>query len=205
MKSIEDTLKLVNSIVIEAGKSVTVDIALVGGYAVIAHGVGRTTVDVDFLLYSEYIREESSPKFIELFKRSVPERFETRWVEGSKMFADPFPYDVLFLTDQLAEYPRMDFIIPRYKWELKGLRSAKPLEDIPFPVLSIPYLIAMKLRAGGSGDHSDIVELWGLLSAEDKEKTKQLAVLIKRDKNLSSLLKAEEMRQGEPEDGDLLI
>ncbi|NIM10599.1 MAG: hypothetical protein GTO45_01285 [Candidatus Aminicenantes bacterium] len=68
----------------------------------------------------------------------------------------------------------MDFIIPRYKWELEGLRRAKPLEDIPFPVLSVPYLIAMKLRAGSPGDHSDIIELWGILSAEDKERTKTI-------------------------------
>lgn len=46
----------------------------------------------------------------------------------------------------------MDFIIARYKWELKGIKEARPLEDIPFPVIPKPYLIAMKLKAGGLKD-----------------------------------------------------
>ena len=78
MKSIEDTLKLVNNIVRDLRKTVDIDIALVGGYAVISHGVGRTTMDVDFLLYSGYIQESSS-KFVDLFNRAVPPGFELKW------------------------------------------------------------------------------------------------------------------------------
>lgn len=67
--------------------------------------------------------------------------------------------------------------------------TSKPCEDIPFLVLPKPYLIAMKLKAGGPKDNVDIIELLPLLSQEEKKKTEQLAVLIKRDKNLAALLK----------------
>ena len=204
MKSIEDTLKFVTDIVCDLRKTIDIDIALVGGYAVISHGVGRTTMDVDFLLYSGYIQESSS-KFVDLFNRAVPADFELKWVEGSRMWGDPFPYDVIFLTDKSGEYPKMDFIIPRYKLELEGLKKAKPLKGFPFPVIPRPYLIAMKLRAGGPRDYADILDLFRLLDHREKEEAQQLAVLIKRDKTLRRLLEPEKMDQDEPADEDLLI
>lgn len=116
MKSIEDTLNLVGSIIKTVVKSCTVNIALAGGYAVISHGVSRTTSDVDFYIYSDLLKKNPS-EFFKLFNHAVPERFELKVVEGSKMTEDPFPYDILLLYDKNGEYPRIDFIIPRYKWE----------------------------------------------------------------------------------------
>lgn len=204
MKSISDTLTLVTGIVGKVRKTVPVDVALVGGYAVISHGVGRTTMDVDFLFYSEELQKPGS-RFIQLFIDVIPPQFETKWVEGSRMVGDPFPYDILFLKDKSGEYPRMDFIVPRYKWELEGLKNALPLKDFSFPVLSIPYLIAMKLRAGSHRDHSDILELYNLLNQENKEKTHQLAKLVKRDKNLTIILEFSKSKTQEPEDNEMLL
>ncbi|MCP4218468.1 MAG: nucleotidyl transferase AbiEii/AbiGii toxin family protein [bacterium] len=204
MKSIEDTLTLVADILVDIGQSIEIRAALVGGYAVISHGVGRTTIDVDFLIYAEAGREDFS-QLVDLFKAAVPGNFEIKAMEGSRMLGDPFPYNVLFLTDQSGNYPKMDFIIPRYKWELEGLQKAKPLAGIPFPVLSVPYLIAMKLRAGGPRDHSDILDLYRFLSDEDKAETHRLATLIKRDKNLDKLLAPQKTYHMEPEDEDLLL
>lgn len=204
MKSIEDTLTLVADITSDLRKTTDIDIALVGGYAVISHGVGRTTMDVDFLVYSGYI-QESALKFVDLFNRSLPAGFELKWVEGSRMLGDPFPYDIMFLTHISGEYPKMDFIIPRYKWELEGLKKAKPLKGIPFPVLGLPYLIAMKLRAGGARDRADILDLFRLLNDREKEETQRLAVLIKRDKTLRKLLEPGKMDKDEPGDEGLLL
>lgn len=204
MKSIEDTLTLVSDAVTGIRRSIDVDIALVGGYAVISHGVGRTTMDVDFIIYSESIRE-NPPKFLDLLKNAFPAHFEKKWLEGSRMQDEPFPYDVLFLTDKTGEYPKMDFIIPRYRWELEGLKKAEPLGNIDFPVLAVPYLIAMKLRAGGPQDHSDILNLYQFLTGEEKEETHRLAVLIKRDKNLKKLLAPKKTNPVESEDRDQLI
>lgn len=204
MKSIEAILNFVNSIAEEVRKTCAVDIVLIGGYAVIAHGVARTTNDVDFYLYSGRIKENSK-EFFELFKRAVPGQFKIELVEGSKMIDDPFPYDILFLKDNSGEYPRIDFIIPRYKWELEGIRISKPLEDIPFPVLPGPYLIAMKLKAGGPKDNLDIIELYPTLSGEEQKKTVELAALIRRDKNLAALIKTGKNKTEKDEDKKLLI
>ena len=46
MKSIEDTLKIIQDIIKKF--PVDIDIALIGGYAAVLHGVERTTLDIDF-------------------------------------------------------------------------------------------------------------------------------------------------------------
>jgi len=204
MKSIADTLTLVESIVDNLRQTIEIEIALVGGYAVIAHGAGRTTLDVDFLIYSSSFRENAAT-FKDTVKAALPGHFESKWVKGSNMFEDPFPYDIMFLTDRSGNYPDLDFIIPRYKWELEGIRKAAALRDLSFPVLPKPYLIAMKLRAGGPKDHADILELYSFLSAGEKEETLKLAVSIKRDKNLIRLLEPRDVDFKEPEDENLLI
>ncbi len=53
MKSIDDTLKIIQDIT--SALTVKLDIAIVGGAAVILHGVERTTIDVDLCIYSESI------------------------------------------------------------------------------------------------------------------------------------------------------
>jgi len=204
MKSIKNTLTLVTGIVNELQKSIKIDIALVGGLAVIAYGVGRTTIDIDFLVYSDYVLGGAF-KFVELFKKAIPEQFELEFVEGSKMTDDPFPYDIIFLTDSQKEYRPMDFIIARYKWEVEGLLDARMLPDFSFPVLSIPYIIAMKLRAGGPKDHYDILELYNQLTDEEKEKTMNLAKLVKRDKSLLRLLERRQYSREDFFDKDSLI
>lgn len=187
MKSIEDTLKLVKGIQKALQKTCSIDIALAGGYAVISHGVGRTTVDVDFYLYSDLIKENSKT-FFERLKKAVPSQFKIELIEGTKMTEDPFPYDIAFITDKKGEYPRLDFIVAKYKWELEGIQAAKPLEDIPFPVLPIPYLITSKLKAGSPKDDSDIIELYKLMSKKEQNFTIELSRKIRRDKKLESLI-----------------
>ena len=103
------------------------------------------------------------------------------------MLDDPFKDDIIFIHDKSGEYPKIDLIIARYKWELEGIESAALLEDIPFPVLPKPYLIAMKLKAGSLKDDYDIVELYKLLTEEEKTKTHELANRIHRDKKLTDL------------------
>ncbi|MEW6417859.1 MAG: hypothetical protein AB1480_07030 [Nitrospirota bacterium] len=195
MKSIEDTLKLINSIVNLLSKNDKVNIALIGGYGAIAHGVERTTVDVDFCIYTDIIHEKDTGVFTGLLKNTLPDNFEIKLIEGSKIMDDPFKHDVIFIYDKSGEYPKVDFIVAKYKWELEGLKSAEPLEDIPFPVLPKPYLIAMKLKAGGPKDDYDVIELHELLTDEEKEKTLKLAKLIHMDKKLAKLTKPRKIKK----------
>lgn len=204
MKSIEDTLKLIDRITVSLSEQDELNVALVGGYAAIAHGVERTTADVDFCIYTGIIHSQNTPAFIEMLKNVIPENFDIKFIEGSKILDDPFKHDVIFLYDKSGEYPKIDFIIAKYKWELEGTKQAKPLEDIPFPVMPKPHLIAMKLKAGGLKDDFDVVELFNLLTEDEKDKTYELAKLINRDKKLFRLLKPRKLKK-EREDKDLLL
>jgi hypothetical protein len=204
MKSIEDTLKLIDRIAAALSDQDDVTIALVGGYAAIAHGVERTTADVDFCIYTGIMHLQDAHAFIKLLKKVIPEYFQIKFMEGGKIIDDPFKHDIIFLHDKSGKYPKIDFIVAKYKWELEGLQHSKPLEDIPFPVMPKPYLIAMKLKAGSPKDDFDIIELYSLLTDKEKAKTHELAKLTKRDKKLRRLLKPRK-EQREREDKDQLL
>lgn len=203
MKSIEDTLNLVEKIIGSLRKEDKVYIALIGGYAVIAHGVARTTTDVDFCVYANRMKDEGVSSFVQRLKRVAPDGLQIRLSAGSKQTDDPFRHDVIFFEDGSGQYPKMDWIVVRYQWELEGLKKARPLRDFPFPVLPKPYLVAMKLKAGGPKDDFDVIELFGFLKRSEQARARQLAKLIHREKNLSRLLKPRKF-QGE-DDKDLAI
>ena len=200
MKSIKDTLKIIRDIT--NALPVKVDIALVGGYAAIVHGVERTTIDVDFCVYSNSIHETNSSEFFKLLTNNLPERFSARLMQGTKIPDDPLKHDIIFLDDNTGEYERIDFLIARYKWELEGIEQAEQIEDIPLPVLSKPYLCAMKLQATGYKDAADVVALIALMTQEEKKKTFELAKQIGRDKKLARLLNPppEEVNEMPPEE-----
>jgi|GEM_PF-665640 len=204
MKSIEDTLKLISDLVKEFSGEDEITVALVGGYACIAHGVGRTTVDVDFSFYAESMKEKGGRPWIDRLRNFIPESMKVTFVEGSKIHDDPFGHDIIFLEDKSGEYPRIDLIVPKYKWELEGIQAALTLEDIPFAVLPKPYLVAMKLTAGGPKDDSDVIELVGLMTEGEKEKATELARLIGRDRKLADLTKPSGV-EAPPEDPNLLL
>lgn len=187
MKSIEDTLKIIHGII--KAFPANINIALVGGYAAVLHGIERTTLDIDFCVYSNVIHSsEDSTDFYNLLLKSLPERFESKLIKGSAMPDDPFKHDVVFIEDKKGELLRIDFLIARYKWELEAINSATYMEGIPIPVMTKPYLAAMKLRATGYKDAGDVVDLMRLMTENEKEKTFELAKLIGRDKKLDRLL-----------------
>lgn len=204
MKSIRDTLNIVKKIVKLLSDHDKVSIALAGGYAVVAHGVERTTVDVDFCIYADTIHQKDTKAFIGLLKTILPDNFEIKFMEGTRILDDPFQHDVIFLYDKSGEYPKIDLIVAKYKWELEGTKASRPLEDIPFPVLPKPYLIAMKLKAGGPKDDYDVIELYGLLTKKEKGKTHELAKLIHKDKRLSQLIKPKKILREKEDKAQLL-
>jgi len=186
MKSIEDTLRTIRDIT--NALPIKVDIVLVGGVAVILHGVERTTLDVDFCVYSDAISRDGSPAFFDMFVKHLPSRFSARLIKGSKIPDDPLQHDILIVDDKDGEYERVDLLIARYKWEVEGIKLAVRLEGVPFPVLSKPYLAAMKLLATGYKDAHDVVALYGLMTVEEKTKIQELAKRMGRDKKLERLL-----------------
>ncbi|MDE2179380.1 MAG: hypothetical protein KGJ40_00820 [candidate division NC10 bacterium] len=186
MKSIKDTFETIRGII--NALPVKVNIAVVGGYAVILHGVERTTLDVDFCLYSDLIRASGADAFFALLKRHLPERFRAELVQGSTTPEDSFKHDAIFLEDLSGEYPRMDLLIARYKWELEAIKRAEHLPGVSVPVLTKPYLAAMKLQATGLKDADDAANLIRLMTEEEKATTFQLAERTGRDRKLARLL-----------------
>ena len=60
MKSIENTLKIIQDIIRNFPGDLA--IALIGGYAAVLHGVERTTLDIDFCVYSDIIQSSKKVK-----------------------------------------------------------------------------------------------------------------------------------------------
>lgn len=186
MKSTDDILKIIQDIT--NGLPVKVDAAVVGGVAVILHGVERTTIDVDLCVFSELIASQNSNAFFEILKNSLPKRFTARLVLASKIPDDPLKHDIIFIDDNEGEYERIDFLIAQYKWELDAIEQAVRFDDVPLPVMSKPYLVAMKLQATGYKDYQDIVNLFELMTEEEKTKARELAKRTRRDKKLERIL-----------------
>jgi hypothetical protein len=196
MRSIEDTLKIIQDIIKRFPADL--DIALIGGYAAVLYGVERTTLDIDFCVYSSDIHSSGdSADFYKLLSGCLPERFDARMIKGSSMQDDPFKHDVIFIEDKMGEFMGIDFLIARYKWELDAIRSAITVEGIPIRVITKPYLAALKLRSTWYKDAGDIVSLMNLMTEDEKAKTFELAKRIGRDKKLENLLSPPEEERHE--------
>lgn len=189
MRSIIDTLSVIKDAVTAFNKETNRDasVALIGGYAVIFFGVERTTLDVDICFYSP--EKDAGSTFSSFLKKYLAARFHIRFIEASKDPSDPLKHDLIIINDAEGEYPRIDILILRYKWELEGLKQAKSISRLSFPIMPLPYLLAMKLRAGGRKDELDVLELLKVTTEEEMEKVKELAKKVGKNSKLQALLK----------------
>lgn len=106
--------------------------ALVGGLAVGAHGYPRTTDDVDFLVGEEAFRRHAGG----LVTLKLP----------------------LIAVGNV----RIDFLsLDESRGEKESLQSAmeNPPPDAPVPIVPLPVLVYLKLKAGRQKDIADVVEL----------------------------------------------
>ncbi|MCP4146411.1 MAG: hypothetical protein GY757_01550 [bacterium] len=187
LEPIEGSLTLVTEIIDIFRKTDTVDVVLIGAYAMIAHGIRRNTNDVDFYIYSEKIRSDEGA-FYEQLQNVVPDNFEMKFIEGSNIPGDLFLYDVVILIDKKKNYPTINLFLPRFDWQIEGIKLSKPLENITMPVLPLSYVIATKLRAGAPKDDDDIITMYSRLSEEEKKKAADLALLINKKEKYESII-----------------
>ena len=165
--------------------------AIVGGEAVILHGIPRTTLDLDILYFPGDLQASIGnllETFASFLRKELRSQFEVKEFAGSKDPFDPLRHDLIIITDSKKRFKKLDILIANFKWELEGFHvmvspSKGPLQ--PFPK---PYLVAMKLMAGGGQDEEDIRNLFLIMDAAEKDKAWELARLTKRDKNLSKIL-----------------
>ncbi len=168
--------------------------AIVGGEAVIMHGIPRTTIDVDILLFcgdeKKHI-DNIGKVFASFLRKEIGGKFEIKNFEASKDPSDPLKHDLIIVTDLEKRFKKLDILIANFQWELEGLKSMDSPHTGPLYPYPKEYLVNMKLMAGGPQDNEDIKNLFLVMSDTEKEKAWKLARLIKRNKNLSKILKEE--------------
>lgn len=165
--------------------------AIVGGEAVIMHGIPRTTLDLDILCFWQADAKEAASlvkRFASLLKQELGERYEVKDFEASKDPFDPLKHDLLIITDSEKKYKKLDILIANYRWEIEGFNNMNSPQKGPLQIYPKPYLVGMKLMAGGIQDEEDIRNLFLIMLDPEKEKAWEIARLIRRDKNLSRIL-----------------
>jgi hypothetical protein len=165
--------------------------AIVGGEAVIMHGIPRTTIDVDILLFCGDEKKDIGnigKVFASFLKQELGGKFEVKNFEASKDPSDPLKHDLIIITDPEKRFKKLDILIVNYQWELEGLKSMDSPHTGPLYPYPKEYLVGMKLMAGGAQDDEDIRNLFLVMSDSEKKKALGIARLIRRDKNLTRVL-----------------
>ncbi len=165
--------------------------AIIGGEAVIMHGIPRTTLDLGILCFWETDPKDGDPlikRFSSFLKKKLGVRYEVKAFEASKDPFDPLKHDLLIITDSEKRYKKLDILIANYRWEIEGFNDMNSPDKGPLQIYPKPYLVGMKLMAGGIQDEEDIRNLFLIMSDAEKETAWKIAQQIKLDRNLSRIL-----------------
>jgi len=189
----KNLLKIVTKCIDEFSerKNITRVAAIIGGEAVILHGIPRTTLDIDILFFcgdEENNISRLGTLFASFLRQELGGRFEVKDFEASKDPTDSLKHDLLIITDVQREFKKLDILIANYAWELEGFSNMDSPHAGPLHAYPKAYLVAMKLMAGGAQDEEDVRNLFLVMSDSEKEKAFELGRLIRRDKNLCRIL-----------------
>ena len=122
--------------------------ALIGAGALAAHGVARSTYDIDLLTMDGGVLDAG------LWLSMSDATADIRTADAE----DPLGGVVRFRRDDDRD---VDLIVGRPAWQDQVVQRATPLRlpDVTVPVVTAPDLILLKLYAGGSQDAWDIEQL----------------------------------------------
>ena len=159
-----------------------IDFALMGGFALQAAGVTRTTRDIDLLVLSE-----SSPKIKDMMlKHGYDLLYESK--------------EVLNFTSKNFELGRVDFLLAHRKYALTMLKNAKkePVFDGKFEVkvLRPEDQIGLKVQASSNNPkrlYRDMADVRMLIETRhpklDMIQIREYFVLFDREKELDDILR----------------
>ncbi len=140
-----------------------IDFALIGAAALAAHGVSRSTVDIDLLV--------TDPRALSLAWDDEQVSVDVRRgdaddpLAGVIRFAQPGERDV-------------DLVVGRFQWQRDIIGRARTIDlgDIQIPVADLAGVILLKLYAGGAQDGWDVEQL--LASTDRGQATASVDALI---------------------------
>jgi hypothetical protein len=129
--------------------------ALIGAAALAAHGIARSTYDIDLLTTDERVLGD---EFWSGLRSEGPSADVRRGDDQ-----DPLRGVVRV---ELADERPVDIIVGRHPWHARAVDRARQLADAP-PVVTARDLILLKLYAGGTQDVWDVRELLRLPNAAE--------------------------------------
>jgi predicted nucleotidyltransferase len=132
-----------------------IDFALIGATALAAHGVSRSTMDIDLLVTDQRALRLAWSDFG--LSADVRRGDTDDPLAGVIRLSHPGERDV-------------DLVVGRDRWQHDILERARTLDfgDVAIPVAGVADLILLKLYAGGSQDAWDVEQL---LASGDREPT----------------------------------
>lgn len=147
-----------------------IDFAIIGAAALAAHGVSRSTVDIDLLV--------TDPRVLSLQWRALNPTWDAADVHVDVRRGDaddPLAGVIRFTQPGERE---VDLVVGRYQWQRNIIGRAHPidLEDIQIPVVDLAGVILLKLYAGGAQDAWDVEQL--LASTDRGQATASVDALI---------------------------
>jgi len=152
MKNVTDTLYAVVDLLNE----LSIEYAVMGGFAVRSHGVPRPTYDIDVIIVLE--RSRLPELFDRLRERdfAVPEAYETGWVDRIKDM--PLVKLRRYIRDESLD---ADVFLAESEFQMEIMKRRVRLdaEGQPLWVVSPEDLVLLKLLAGRPRDLGDVADV----------------------------------------------
>lgn len=155
---IQNTLSLAST----ALKNEKIPFALIGGFALAAHGVVRATVDIDLLI-------DGSKK------------------ENARLCLLKAGFKLTFENAEVMHFSgagQLDTLLANREATLEMIRRAKPINDFPVPVIAAEDIVGLKIQAYKNDpkrefqDKADIQSLLGKVENLDFDLIKKYADLF---------------------------
>jgi hypothetical protein len=136
-------------------ESLDIDYCAIGANALAAHGVSRSTQDIDLFTTASKALDRAS-------WQELPAGIRHELRRGDML--DSLGGVVRF---QAPEQTDVDLVVGKFRWQTAIVGRAIPtvIEGRALPVVTAPDLVLLKLHAGGAKDAWDIGEL--LVDADD--------------------------------------
>ncbi|MBA2123680.1 hypothetical protein B9J78_01890 [bacterium Unc6] len=143
-------------------------------------------MDVDLcVVITDKNQKEIDPENLFIFLKQKLLDFNVEYKPFTNI-SDPLKHSLIRIAHIEGECPTIDILFAHYGWEIEALENAEDL-GLAFPCFSKPYLVAMKLQAGGLKDEYDILNLLSVMGQKEKEKALNLSKIVHKDKRFRKL------------------